>query len=256
MSIQIPKTIAGLLLLASSSAMAGDLPNNWIPQVSPLEEYRSIGGSGNNLQNSQLNPVPYTPELALTPLNFKPNRPGNQLVDGPNPRYISNQIAGAADAKGNELGQTTDLVVSAWIYVFGQFLDHDIDLEETPQTNAYIPITTVKGDPLFRDDPLFKDGGTIAMYRDTRGTTNTIINTTAGFLDLSQLYGSDEDTAASLRMPDGTLKDLLRRHRAPDRGFAPKSILHYWGPPSDGKPGIDRRHYPVYARAQLLGRYA
>ena len=49
--------------------------------------------------------------------------------------------------------------------------------------------------------------GIIDLYRATRDkTTNTIINTTAGYLDLSQLYGSDETTAASLRRPDGTLK--------------------------------------------------
>jgi hypothetical protein len=43
--------------------------------------------------------------------------------------------------------------------------------------------------------------------RSTRNpSTNTIINTTAGYLDLSQLYGSDAATAASLREADGTLK--------------------------------------------------
>ena len=46
----------------------------------------------------------------------------------------------------------------------------------------------------------------IAMNRDTRSpVTNTIVNTTAGYLDLSQLYGSDPATAASLRKADGTL---------------------------------------------------
>jgi peroxidase len=44
------------------------------------------------------------------------------------------------------------------------------------------------------------------MNRCTRSlVTNTIINTTAGYLDLSQLYGSDTGTAASLRKADGTL---------------------------------------------------
>ena len=38
------------------------------------------------------------------------------------------------------------------------------------------------------------------MYRSTRDSkTNTIINTVAGYLDLSQLYGSTEAIAASLR---------------------------------------------------------
>jgi hypothetical protein len=47
----------------------------------------------------------------------------------------------------------------------------------------------------------------IAMTRDTRSPlTNTIINTVAGYLDLSQLYGSTVAIAASLRNADGTLR--------------------------------------------------
>ena len=194
----IPKTVACFLLFTAVSATAGDLPSNWIPQISPLKEYRPIGASGNNLKNPRLNPVPGTPEIALTPLNFA--GPHNQPVSGPNARYISNQISGGTGANGQD-SQTTDPTASAWIYVFGQFLDHDIDLEATPLTNDAINIRVPPG------DLMFPAGGTIAMNRSTRSpVTNTIINTTAGYLDLSQLYGSDAVTAASLRESDGTLK--------------------------------------------------
>jgi hypothetical protein len=45
------------------------------------------------------------------------------------------------------------------------------------------------------------------MTRSTRDpNTNTIINTVAGYLDLSQLYGSTVPIAAGLRKADGTLK--------------------------------------------------
>jgi peroxidase len=45
------------------------------------------------------------------------------------------------------------------------------------------------------------------MTRATRSPqTNTIINTVAGYLDLSQLYGSTPDIASSLRSADGTLQ--------------------------------------------------
>jgi peroxidase len=55
-------------------------------------------------------------------------------------------------------------------------------------------------------DPVFTPGTSIAMTRDTRSpVTNTIINTVAGYLDLSQLYGSTVAVAASLRNADGTL---------------------------------------------------
>ena len=100
----VPKTIAGLLLFTAVSATANDLQGWGIPQVSLLKEFRPIGAAGNN-KNSQLNPLPYTPEIALTPLNFASRFPGDALVPGPNPRYISNQISGGTGANGEELGK-------------------------------------------------------------------------------------------------------------------------------------------------------
>ncbi len=80
-------------------------------------------------------------------------------------------------------------------------MDHDLDLESTPPTTPAINITVPP------NDPVFKSGTTIAMTRDLRSpATNTIINTVAGYLDLSQLYGSTVEIANSLRNPDGTLK--------------------------------------------------
>jgi peroxidase len=121
-------------------------------------------------------------------------------VGGPNPRLISNVVAGGTGANGQNAG-TTDPVASAWLYVFGQFVDHDLDLESTPTTTPAINITVPP------NDPVFKAGTTIAMTRDIRNpATDTIINTVAGYLDLSQLYGSTAEVADSLRNSDGTLK--------------------------------------------------
>jgi peroxidase len=195
----VPQTIAFTLFFTVLSAMAADLRGVNPPQVSLLKEFRPIGGTGNNLENPALDAVPGNPELALAPLNFAPGTQDG-LVNGPNARTISNLIAGGTGAKGQN-GQTTDPVASAWIYVFGQFVDHDIDLEETPLTSASINIAVPS------PDPVFPAGTSIAMTRDTRSpVTNTIINTVAGYLDLSQLYGSTPAIAASLRNADGTLQ--------------------------------------------------
>ena len=170
----------------------------YLPPIKLLSEFRPIGGRGNNLRNPNLNAIPGSPELALAKLNFAPGTT-NGLVNGPNPRTISNVIAGGTGTNGVN-AQTTDPVASAWMYVFGQFIDHDLDLEETPETSAAINIVVPTG------DPVFAAGTIIAMTRDTRSPlTNTIINTTAGYLDLSQLYGSTTETASSLRNADGTL---------------------------------------------------
>jgi peroxidase len=195
----IPETITCLLFFTVVSAMAADLRGRGSPQINLLEEFRPIGGSGNNLENPDLDVVPGSPEIALAPLNFAPGT-DDGLVNNPNPRTISNVISGGTGANGQN-GQTGDPVASDWLYVFGQFVDHDLDLEETPLTNPDISIAVLPG------DPVFPAGTSIAMNRATRDpNTNTIINTSAGYLDLSQLYGSTQAVADSLRNPDGTLK--------------------------------------------------
>jgi peroxidase len=205
----IPRTIAGLFLFMTGAAMAIDPQATGMPLVSPLKEYRPIGAAGNNKKNPQFDPKPGTPEIALTPLNFADRK--NTPVDGPNARTLSNIISGGTGAKGQN-SQTTDLTASAWVYVFGQFLDHDIDLEATPLTNPVYNIYVPAEDNQYFPDgttlnPFYHKPGSIAMNRSTRDPgTNTIINTTAGYLDLSQLYGSDGTTVASLRNADGTLK--------------------------------------------------
>ncbi len=195
---RIPETIACLLCLMAVCAAGADLLGTNSSQISLLKEFRPIGGSRNNLKNPDLDVVPGSPEIALTPLNFAP-RTHDGLINGPNPRIISNVISGGTGANGQN-GQTTDPVASAWLYVFGQFVDHDLDLEETPLTSAAINILVPPG------DPVFPSGTSILMTRDTRSPdTNTIINTVAGYLDLSQLYGSTVEIATSLRNADGTL---------------------------------------------------
>jgi peroxidase len=179
-------------------ATAQSQPSVREPDTDLLKEFRSIGGTGNNLANPRLNSTPGSPEIAIAPLNFARGTK-NGLVPAPNPRTISNVIAGGTGAQGQN-ADTEDPVATAWIYVFGLFVDHDLDLEATPLTSAAINIVIPPG------DPVFTAGTTIPMTRDTRSrATNTIINTVAGYLDLSQLYGSTPAIAASLTNPDGTL---------------------------------------------------
>ena len=176
------------------------LSNQPNPHPRLLNEFRPIGGSGNNLKNPNLDVVPGTPELALAPLNFARGTNAG-LVNGPNPRFISDVIAGGTGANG-ENSETTDPVISAWIYVFGQFVDHDLDLESTRTTAESINIVIPPG------DPVFTPGTVIPMTRDVRSLiTNTITNTVAGYLDLSQMYGSTAQVADGLRNPDGTLSN-------------------------------------------------
>jgi peroxidase len=164
-----------------------------------LKEFRPIGGGHNNLLHPEFNAVPGAAELAIAPLRFA-DPVTLEPMPGPNARVLSNVIAGGASDSGDD-SQTTDTVASAWLYVFGQFVDHDLGLETSSPTGPRIDIAIPPG------DPFFPQGTVIKLTRDIKSpVTKTIINTTAGYLDLSQLYGSTAEVAASLRARDGPLK--------------------------------------------------
>lgn len=144
-----------------------------------LKQFSPVGGT---LQ-------PGTPETRIAPANFGP---GGSLVDGPNARTLSNVVS----AQAGDIVENSG--VSAWIYVMGQFVDHDLDLEAVGGSDISIPIPP--GDPELT-------AASIAMTRAiTDPTTGTVVNTVAGGLDLSQVYGSTAAVAESLRNKNGTMK--------------------------------------------------
>ncbi|MDN3564706.1 peroxidase family protein [Paeniroseomonas aquatica] len=152
-------------------------------------EYRSIDGSGNDPGNPLTN-VTNTAFLRLAPEYFADDQRG--LVDGPNPRSISNVVVGegAADIE-NPQG------LSGMMYAWGQFIDHDINLTADSRTGQPISIVIPKG------DPVFADGTIIPMSRADVDANGDPVNAVTGWIDGSMVYGSTEATAARLRAPDG-----------------------------------------------------
>ena len=80
--------VMAMLYTAILAINADSLKGQGSPQVTLLSEFRPIGGSGNNLSNPKLDPVPGAPELALAPLNFASGT-NDGLVNAPNARVIS-----------------------------------------------------------------------------------------------------------------------------------------------------------------------
>jgi hypothetical protein len=155
----------------------------------------SVDGSGNNISNTSQGAAG-TDEVRIAPANFAT---GTTPVDGPNPRVISNSIF------ANDLNAPDPGGRSAYMYAFGQFVDHDIDLnmDQTAAANGSNTLSmTVPS-----DDPSLPPGSLISIVRGQTDPANgAAVNAVTQYLDLSQVYGSDAATAASLRNADGTMQ--------------------------------------------------
>ena len=161
-----------------------------------MTAYRSIDGTGNN-QNFNATGTDMTREGTA------------HFVDGisvpietVNPRTISNNIVGEGDA-----GVANPDGLSAFMYAWGQFIDHDLDLVTTDGVN-HIDVAVPNG------DPIFPDGSSIPITRSvidpaTGAGTDvpaTAINQITGWLDASMIYGSTQAVADNLGLPDGHMK--------------------------------------------------
>jgi peroxidase len=166
------------------------------PQESGLE-FRSVDGSGNNLQQTDLGAAG-TDFARVGPAQFEDGF--ITPVDGPNPREISNVVVAGQGDLANPEG------LSGMMYAWGQFIDHDLDLSMSDGT-THIDI------PIPVDDPNFVPGSTIPLTRAVidpntgiQGNPATAVNSITHWLDASMVYGSDQATADSLRLTDGHMK--------------------------------------------------
>ena len=169
-------------------------------------EFRSIDGSNNN---------PYqigwgerdTQLFRLTSPKYddgfsQPRQKGNNGDYLPGPRHISNAVSAQSKSIENYLG------ASDWLWQWGQFLDHDLSLTEIG-TKEPLDIKIPKGDPFF--DPSHTGNATMGFHRsssfsvDSKGVRQQHNDITA-YIDASNVYGSDETRAKTLRTLDGTGK--------------------------------------------------
>lgn len=162
------------------------------------QEFRSIDGTGNNLAQPDLG-------AAGTPLL---RRVANAYTDGisapptagrPSARTASNVVASQSGAIHNERG------ASDFVWVWGQFLDHDIDLSPEASPHEGLDIRVPNGDPFF--DPAGTGSVVIPMGRsqwDLVAGVREQVNVITAFVDGSNVYGSDPVRAAELRTLDGT----------------------------------------------------
>ena len=101
-----------------------------------------------------------------------------------------------------------DAGASSFLWQWGQFIDHDLDLTEAGDEPAHIAVPM--GDPHF--DPHKTGTAVISFFRSLydhstgreAATPREQMNMVTAYIDGSQVYGSDLERADALRLHDGT----------------------------------------------------
>ena len=167
-------------------------------RITLRRSYRSIDGTGNNPANELLGSA----EIALIRKVAPDYADGDAALAGPtraNPRAVSNAVCAQNGDQPNAVGATD------YLWQWGQFLDHDIDLTPETETSETADILVPAGDPWF--DP-FGDGSAVipltrSAYVDGSSPRQQV-NAITAFIDASNVYGSDEVRARALRALDGS----------------------------------------------------
>lgn len=177
------------------------------PRHLMASDFRTLDGTGNNLANPDWGSTGES-FLRMAPAEYSDGISAPAGSDRPSARAVSNLLA--AHPEGSLLSERD---LSAFIYAWGQFIDHDLDLTLSATPTEPFPIDVPQGDVWF--DPAATGTKTISLTRsiydagtgNEEGNARQQVNAISAFIDASMVYGSDDKTAASLRTFDeGRLK--------------------------------------------------
>lgn len=169
------------------------------------QEVRTYDGSSNNLNNPKWGAT-HTELTRLAAPAYADKIAAPAGAQRQNPRKLSNALFAQDGPLSDQMG------LSDFVWVFGQFIDHDITLSEGNDEPAMIPVNF--------PDPHFNPGGAIpsvvipmtrTAVMEGTGTSEDNprqhFNEITAWLDASTVYGSDDFRANWLRtFEDGKLK--------------------------------------------------
>lgn len=176
-------------------------------------EDRSITGSGNNLSPGGFNRG--AANVPFTRISYPSDYPG----DGSGASMLTDAQRVNARTISNTLGPQTGSIpnnrnLSAYVWMWGQFLTHDLDLASTSNgsaVNGSGPIAVSAGDPLgpnaipfTRSNFVVGPGGPGAPPQ-----VRQQVNGITSWIDASMVYGSDATRAAALRTNGGAGAKLV-----------------------------------------------
>lgn len=168
-----------------------------------LSEYRTIDGSNNNLANPDWGRS-HVQLLRDVPAAYADGVSALAGPDRASPRLISNVV------NDQSASIPSHLHASDYLWQWGQWTDHDLDLTDPHMPLEPAPIPVPLGDPFF--DPNNTGTQTLPFNRsfyDILTGTGVInprqqINELTSWIDASNVYGSDAARTNALRTNDGT----------------------------------------------------
>ncbi|MEO1135660.1 MAG: peroxidase family protein [Pseudomonadota bacterium] len=191
-------------LRAQTRARLRDELGSFGPVFQRGREVRSFDGSNNNL-NAPLAGASFQPMRRLGDADYAD---GIGAMAGPlrkSARAVSNHMSDQSGSLPNSYG------TSDYLWQWGQFIDHDLDLGDAIASNdRSFDIPVPSGDPYF--DPAGLGDRTIrfdrAIIDPASGTDlsnlRAPVNEISSWIDGSMVYGSDLERAEALRTHDGT----------------------------------------------------
>ena len=141
--LAVPATLAALTLFLVSplSTQTIAAPPPWSYDLD-LDEVRTIDGTGNSIGGAT-----HTQLKRIAPAAYPGDGSGDDIIEFPdreNPRVISNRIASQGSQSLPNARSLSD-----YLWAWGQFLDHDIDLTEAHVDNGIADVPVLEpNDPL------------------------------------------------------------------------------------------------------------
>ncbi len=180
----------------------GRNPNPVTTEMPTDPAHRSIDGSGNNQRFSDMNGHG-APLRRWLPADYADGISALAATAVAGPREISNAVAAQTEAIPNSMGATD------FFWQWGQFLDHDFALtdgvEPAEHANIIIPAGENWFDPENTGEKELEFNR--SLYDVDSGTSSSNprqqLNEITGWIDASNVYGSDVERAAALRAFDG-----------------------------------------------------